>query len=191
MNDRHVAIGPTGLGAAQRRGDRGEHLVSGRRGQRGGGIENHRRTRLEETCSGRFQGCEQRTVFVGQYDGGERRPVVGYEAHDDRHLTTYRQQHPHQQHDQGYRRDREHNPTHHQPPCARPLQRIESATPRCLGCGCGDGRRWHGMKVRGRGLPWASPTAARPPGSGAPSGAGWGATIRFTGFVWRTIHRFR
>ena len=65
MNDRHVAIGPTGLGAAQRRGERGEHLVGGRRGQRGARVENHRRARLEETLSRRFQGCKQQTVFIG------------------------------------------------------------------------------------------------------------------------------
>ena len=191
MNDRHVAIGPTGLGAAQRRGERGEHLVGGRRGQRGTGVVDHGRPRLEETLSRRFQGCEQQTVFVAQCDGSERRPVVGYEAHDDRHLTTHRQQHPHQQHDQGHRRDREHDPTHHQPPCSRPLQRIESATPRCLGDRRVDGRRRHGMDGLGRGLPRASPAAAGPPGSGVARGAGGGATIRVGWFVWRTLHRFR
>ena len=51
MHDRHVAIGPTGLGSTQRRGDRGEHLVGGRRGQRGGGVVDHRRARLKETLS--------------------------------------------------------------------------------------------------------------------------------------------
>ena len=191
MNDRHVAIGPTGLGAAQRRGERGEHLVGGRRGQRGAGVENHRRARLEETLSRRSQGCKQQTVFVGQCDGGERRPVVGYEAHDDRHLTTHRQQHPHQQHDQGHRRDREHDPTHHQPPCPRPLERVESATPRCLSDRCGDGRRRYGLDGRGRGLTRASPAAAGPPGSGVARGACGGATIRVGWFVWRTHHRFR
>ena len=133
VDDRHVAIRPAGLALTKRRRERGKHLVGSRRDERRADVEDFRRARKETLFRARQRG-EQPAVFVGLRDDGEREAIIRHASHDDRHLAIDRQEHPHKQHDEGDRGEREKDSPHHEPQRAGPLRHVVSATPGRLAC---------------------------------------------------------